>query len=205
MLLLACDMGCAEEAMIISAMLSIERVFYSYPLLPFFYRLSSSELRSERGKRLQRRQQRFVSDLGDHFTYLNVYVLAFNLTPSFMKFRNHDEDRHWCEDNGLHYRSLRTAVSIYKQLRDILVKNHTDLQHRADDMLSAIQSVIARGCCLNLARRCANDCYRTLIDIHENGGTRIGEIHPSSALVTSDNLPRYIVFQEVPPCGFVDL
>ena len=29
MLLLACEKGCVEEAMIMSAMLSVERVFYS--------------------------------------------------------------------------------------------------------------------------------------------------------------------------------
>lgn len=30
MLLLACDEGCVEEALIICAMLSVERVFYSF-------------------------------------------------------------------------------------------------------------------------------------------------------------------------------
>ena len=30
MLLLACEKGCVDEAMIMSAMLSVERVFYSY-------------------------------------------------------------------------------------------------------------------------------------------------------------------------------
>lgn len=114
-----------------------------------------------------------------------------------MKYRNHGEDRYWCEENGIHYRSMRTAMSIYKQLKEILLKNHYDLNKKATSILDALQSVIAKGCCLNIARRCANDCYRTLVDIHENGGTRIGDLHPSSALVLSNQYPRYIVYQEV--------
>ena len=81
MLLLACEEGCAEEAMIISAMLSVERVFYSYSMPPLFYRLSSNDLHHDRGKRLLRKQQRFTSELGDHFTYLNVYLFSMRVTP----------------------------------------------------------------------------------------------------------------------------
>ena len=41
--------------------------------------LTSEQLRSKRGQSLLRRQKRFVSDLGDHFTFLNVYdmILLF--------------------------------------------------------------------------------------------------------------------------------
>ena len=81
MLLLACEEGCAEEAMIISAMLSVERVFYSFDSSPLIHRLSSNDLHHDRGKRLQRKQQRFVSELGDHFTYLNVYVFSLCFIP----------------------------------------------------------------------------------------------------------------------------
>ena len=75
MLYLACDEGCAEEAMIICAMLSVERIFYSLLLsLTFFiYSLSSYELHTDKGRKIQRHQQRFISELGDQFTYLNVY------------------------------------------------------------------------------------------------------------------------------------
>ena len=128
-----------------------------------------------------------MSELGDHFTYLNV----------FKKFVSHHQDRRWCEDHGVHFRSLRTACSIYDQLKDILRKGRKNEAKQAEDVLGALQQVLVHGCSLNLARRCANDCYRTLIDIHENGGTRIGELHPSSSLVVLDNYPTYIVFQEV--------
>ena len=114
-----------------------------------------------------------------------------------MKFRKHGDDRYWCEDNGVHYRSLRTAVSIYNQLRDILEKKHYDFSKRSETILESLQSVIANGCCLNIARRCSNNFYRTLVDLHETGGTRLGEIHPSSSLAQADNYPRYIVYQEV--------
>lgn len=71
----------------------------------------------------------------------------------------------------------------------------------ATDVILALQECLCEGCVLTLARRCANDCYRTLIDLHESGGTRIGEIHPSSALVVTSHYPRYIVYQEVGAMG----
>lgn len=120
-----------------------------------------------------------------------------SLIISYMKYHKHHEDRHWCEDNGIHYRSLRTASNIYSQLKEILNKNRCDFNKRSDNILEALQRVIAKGCCLNIARRCANNCYRTLVDVHENGGTRIGDIHPSSSLVISEHYPHYIVYQEV--------
>lgn len=136
---------------------------------------------------LQRRQRRLMSDLGDHFTYLNV----------FKKFLSHGQSREWCEDHGVHFRSLRTALSIYEQLKEVLSKNRVTVGPPAEDVLAALQEVLVQGCTLNLARRCANDYYRTLIDIHENGGTRLGEVHPSSALAVLENYPPYLVFQEV--------
>lgn len=97
----------------------------------------------------------------------------------------------------MHFRSLRTALSIYEQLKEVLSKNRVTVGPPAEDVLAALQEVLVQGCTLNLARRCANDYYRTLIDIHENGGTRLGEVHPSSALAVLENYPPYLVFQEV--------
>ena len=62
-LLLACEEGCAEEALAMSAMLSVEKVFVAIP---------PRQMGSERAQRVVRRQKRLSSELGDHFTYLNV-------------------------------------------------------------------------------------------------------------------------------------
>lgn len=169
--------------MIVSAMLSVERVFYTCAMAVSM--MTSTPSRHEHS--LQRRQRRLMSDLGDHFTYLNV----------FKKFLSHGQSREWCEDHGVHFRSLRTALSIYEQLKEVLSKNRVTVGPPAEDVLAALQEVLVQGCTLNLARRCANDYYRTLIDIHENGGTRLGEVHPSSALAVLENYPPYLVFQEV--------
>ena len=63
-LLLACEAGCADEAIAISAMLSVERVFQN---------ISPREAGSHHAQHVLRRQKRLSSELGDHFTYLNVY------------------------------------------------------------------------------------------------------------------------------------
>lgn len=64
MILVGCSEGCVDEAMIISSMLSVDRVFYSF---------SPRQVASERCQRIIRRQKRLMSELGDHFTYLNMY------------------------------------------------------------------------------------------------------------------------------------
>lgn len=89
------------------------------------------------------------------------------------------------------------AVSIYRQLQSILSASQTESQKRADNVIRALQKTLVEGSSLTLARKCSNDCYRTLIDVHQAGGTRIGEIHPSSSLVSTGNFPRYMVFQEL--------
>ena len=119
------------------------------------------------------------------------------VTVRYMKFISHNQSKSWCEENGIHYRSLRTAVSICQQLESALQSIHLPKDLIADDVITELQTCIAEGCVLFLARRCANNCYRTLVDLHERGGTRIGELHPSSALVSSDHYPQYIVYQEV--------
>ena len=102
-----------------------------------------------------------------------------------MKFLSHQQSRSWCEENGVHFRSLRMAVNINNQLQEILRQSKLEMAPPATDVILALQECLCEGCVLTLARRCANDCYRTLIDLHESGGTRIGEIHPSSALVVT--------------------
>ena len=114
-----------------------------------------------------------------------------------MKFKTRSQDRRWCEDHGLHFQSLRTALSIERQLREALRAGGMDIEKRAADVIAALQKVLVEGSSLTLARRVRNELYRTLIDVYENGGTRIGEIHPSSSLVWNDNFPQYIVYQEL--------
>lgn len=62
-LLLACEAGCALEAVAVSAMLSVEKVFVAFP---------TRETASARVQRVLRKQRRLSSELGDHFTLLNV-------------------------------------------------------------------------------------------------------------------------------------
>lgn len=114
-----------------------------------------------------------------------------------MKFKSRSQDRSWCADHGLHYLSLRTALSIDRQLRDTLRANGMNLDKRAENVITALQKVFAEGSSLTLARKCRNELYRTLVDVYENEGTRIGEIHPSSSLVWNDSYPQYIVYQEL--------
>ena len=41
----------------------------------------------------------------------------------YMKFVNHEENRWWYEENGVHYGCLRMAVNINGELEEILEKS----------------------------------------------------------------------------------
>ena len=41
----------------------------------------------------------------------------------YMKFVNHEENRWWCEENGVHYGCLHMAVNINGELQEILEKS----------------------------------------------------------------------------------
>ena len=65
--------------------------------------------------------------------------------------------------------------------------NNKDQHQSHLDTLTSLQYALCEGCVLSLARRCSNHYYRTLIDLHDNGGTRIEELHPSCSLVITNN------------------
>eukprot|EP00727_Mastigamoeba_balamuthi_P002088 m51a1_g11877 putative probable pre-mrna-splicing factor atp-dependent rna helicase-like (664) ;mRNA; r:566201-568737 len=97
MILASANMGCSNEILTITAMLSVPNVF----LRPRDAMRAADEAKSK-----------FVHVDGDHLTLLNVYHA----------YKQAGEDQRWCWDNFLQARSLKSADNVRSQLARIMEK-----------------------------------------------------------------------------------
>jgi len=123
-LLAAEELGCADEAVTLVAMMSSEGVWYKPS------RTNSDELRMADAV-----QSQFLNPLGDHLTLLNVY----------QEWEEAGCSPEWCKKNYLHFRALRQAKDIRSQLIDQLGKAGVSLRggrrrHNEAGLLQALVS-----------------------------------------------------------------
>lgn len=138
MLILSVDLGCSEEILSITAMLSVEN--------PFF---------RPRDKQAQAdmKKAKFHQAEGDHLTLLAVYK-AWEAA----KFSNP-----WCFENFIQARSMRRAQDVRKQLVTIMDRYRLDLLS-AGKNYKLIQKAITAGFFMNTAKKDPQEGYRTLVD-----------------------------------------
>ncbi|KAL0207315.1 hypothetical protein P9112_011943 [Eukaryota sp. TZLM1-RC] len=180
MLLASVDLQCSKETIVISAMLSVEDVFYR-PVSRKSIKINHDDVMglssgSSQLARAESAHSRFVSAIGDHITLLNVYSKWEESNYSFQ----------WCKNNFVHYRALKEASEIVKQLSDILrnLKLPILTCNRNKDLIKAISV----GHFMKIAKR-NGDSYRTLL------GDSTVYIHPSSCLFHRQ--PKYLVYNEL--------
>ncbi|ESR62699.1 hypothetical protein CICLE_v10014624mg [Citrus x clementina] len=94
MILSSNELGCSEEIITISAVLSIQSIWVS-----------------GRGaqKELDEAKLRFAAAEGDHVTFLNVYK----------GFLQSGKSSHWCHKNFINYHAMKKVIEIREQLRRI--------------------------------------------------------------------------------------
>jgi ATP-dependent RNA helicase DHX8/PRP22 len=138
MLILSVDLGCSDEILTITAMLSVENPFYR-----------------PRDKQAQAdmRKAKFHQAEGDHLTLLTVYK-AWEAA----KFSNP-----WCFENFVQARSMRRAQDVRKQLVTIMDRYRL-LLLSAGKNYKLICKAITAGFFTNAAKKDPQEGYRTLID-----------------------------------------
>ena len=138
MLILSVDLGCSDEILTITAMLSVEN--------PFF---------RPRDKQAQAdmKKAKFHQVEGDHLTLLTVYK-----GWEAAKFSNP-----WCFENFIQARSMRRAQDVRKQLVTIMDRYRLDLIS-AGKNYKLICKAICAGFFTNAAKRDPQEGYRTLVD-----------------------------------------
>ncbi|KAL0221150.1 hypothetical protein RCL1_001004 [Eukaryota sp. TZLM3-RCL] len=178
MLLASIDLKCSKQAVYVSAMLSVDEVFYR-PISRKQRQYDDDCVESQRDSQLARAESahnRFISDLGDHVTLLNVYS---SWESSGFAYK-------WAKDNYIHFRALKEAREIVSQLTSIMDRLNLPLISSSSPVL--LLKAVTVGYFLKVAKR-SNDCYRTLTD-----NTSV-YIHPSSSMIHRQ--PKYVIYNEL--------
>ncbi|XP_050094871.1 pre-mRNA-splicing factor ATP-dependent RNA helicase PRP16 [Anopheles aquasalis] len=94
MLIVANDMGCSEEILIIVSMLSVPSIFYR------------PKGREEEADGVR---EKFQVPESDHLTYLNVY----------QQWKMNKYSASWCNEHFIHVKAMRKVREVRQQLKDI--------------------------------------------------------------------------------------
>lgn len=138
MLLLSVDLGCSDEILIITSLLSVEN--------PFF-RPKDKQAQADM------RKAKFHAGEGDHLTLLQVYrgwEAAKCSNP-------------WCFENFIQARSMKRAQDVRKQLVSIMDRYKLDLLSCGKDYTTICKAITA-GFFNHAAKRDPQEGYRTLVD-----------------------------------------
>ena len=95
MLLVACDLGCSEEILIIVSMLSVPAVFY---------RPKGREEDADSAR------EKFQVPESDHLTYLNLYH----------QWKRNRYSSQWCNEHFIHAKAMKKVREIRQQLMEIV-------------------------------------------------------------------------------------
>jgi len=138
MLILSVDLGCSDEILIITSMLSVENPFYR-----------------PRDKQAQAdmRKAKFHQAEGDHLTLLTVYK-----GWEASKFSNP-----WCFENFVQARSMKRAQDVRKQLVTIMDRYKLDLISGGRNY-KIICKAITAGYFTNASKKDPQEGFRTLVD-----------------------------------------
>ncbi|GAB9466279.1 Dead/deah box RNA helicase [Globisporangium polare] len=175
MLLKATELNCAEEALSVVSMLSVESIFFS-----------------PRDKKAQAAQSRakFQAYEGDQITLLNIfngYVQG-----------NVKQRAKWCHDHFINHRAMQRVESVRAQLKGYLEKLGLPIESSFPDIDPLRKSIVA-GFFLNTAMRSLADgsggaktAFKTMC-----GRSEIVKVHPSSSLFMRNPPPKWVVFNEL--------
>jgi len=138
MLLFSVDLGCSDEILTITALLSVEN--------PFFRP-------KDRQGQADMRKAKFHQAEGDHLTLLAVYK-----GWETAKFSNP-----WCFENFVQARSMRRSQDVRKQLVTIMDRYKLDILSAGSNYKTICKAITA-GFFTNAAKKDPQEGYRTLVD-----------------------------------------
>ncbi|XP_074598255.1 DEAH-box helicase 15 isoform X2 [Brevipalpus obovatus] len=154
MLIASCDFSCSNEALSITAMLSVPQCF-----------VRPNDLK----KAADDAKMRFAHIDGDHLTLLNVYHA----------FKQHHDDAQWCFENFINYRSLKSADNVRQQLSRIMDRfdlKRVSTEFTSRDYYTNIRKALVAGFFMQIAHLERTGQYLTVKD-NQNV-----QLHPSTCL-----------------------
>mmetsp|Transcript_20968 Transcript_20968/g.37142 ORF Transcript_20968/g.37142 Transcript_20968/m.37142 type:complete len:700 (+) Transcript_20968:79-2178(+) len=157
--------GCSNEVLSIVALLSVPQIF----MRP-----------KESGKIADQAKAQFVHGEGDHLTMLNA----------FHSYKQNQEDKDWCFNNFLQFRSLKNADDVRKQLARIMNRCGLELvspDFNSKHYYSNIRKALTAGFFMQIGHADRTSHYLTVKD------NQVVELHPSCALTYK---PEWVMFFE---------
>lgn len=127
-LLMAADIGCSQEVLIIVSMLSVPSPFYRP---------------KERLDEADAMREKFLVPESDHLTLLHI----------FTQWKSHGQSDAWCIKHFLHPKSLKKAFDVYTQLTDILKHQGLRLISCGQARWDLVRKAICAGFFHQAARR----------------------------------------------------
>jgi ATP-dependent RNA helicase DHX8/PRP22 len=138
MLLLSVDLGCSDEILTITSLLSVENPFYRP---------------KEKQAQADMKKAKFHQVEGDHITLLTVYK-----GWEASRFSNP-----WCFENFIQARSMRRAQDVRKQLVTIMDRYNLNIVSAGKNYQKICKAITA-GFFANAAKKDPQLGYRTLVD-----------------------------------------
>ncbi|RMC10642.1 hypothetical protein DUI87_12353 [Hirundo rustica rustica] len=175
-LIKAASLDCEDLLLPIAAMLSVENVF-----------IRPGDPQKQKEAELQ--HQELASQVGgcnDFATLLNIFEQCkASKSPSA-----------WCQKYWIHWRAVKSAFSVERQLREITTKLKQLPDFPKETFEGSRTEILRRCLCagyfINVARRSAARTFCTM-----DGHGSIVYIHPSSTLYNQETLLEWIIFHDV--------
>ncbi|XP_058020112.1 probable ATP-dependent RNA helicase DHX40 isoform X2 [Ahaetulla prasina] len=172
----AASLGCDDLLLPIAAMFSVEKVFI-HPG------------QEQKQKEAELRHQQLSLQMGgsnDFTTLLNI----------FEQCKASESPSVWCQENWVHWRAVKLAFSVERQLREIIDRLKQLPDFPKEDYDGSRNEILRRCLCAgyfaNVARRSSGKSFRTM-----DGHGSVAYIHPSSALYDQEDQLDWILFHDV--------
>eukprot|EP00057_Strongylocentrotus_purpuratus_P010160 XP_011664634.1 PREDICTED: probable ATP-dependent RNA helicase DHX40 [Strongylocentrotus purpuratus] len=171
-------LGCSEAMLPIASMLSVENVF----IRPG----GDTDKQAEANKAHQK--------LADKGGGSNDFT---TLLAIFQKCSESDSPSRWCKKHSIHWRGVKTAMSVHKQLETILEQQMKNPDFPEEHDSGSTSDCLRRALCAGFFGKVARKAttghgYRTM------EGHSIGVfLHPSSCLFGRDEELDWVIYNEV--------
>ena len=171
------QLDCIEAAVPIVSMLSVEDVFI---------RPSNKKDASE-AILIHKELKEVGGQTSDFATLLAIYQLASRSS----------NQRRWCSKHFIHWRALKSANSIHKQLEGILSRQTIDLVQDPDILSASISERLRQSLCYGLFCNAARlgPSRRNFKTMDGHGTTAY--LHPGSTLFGQEEILDWVVYNEI--------
>ncbi|KAM8975237.1 putative ATP-dependent RNA helicase DHX40 isoform 2-T2 [Pelodytes ibericus] len=172
----ATSMGCENLLLPVAAMLSVDHVFIQ----------SGVPQKQKEAEKQHEELSRVAGGANDFATLLHI----------FEQCKSSTNPTSWCQQNAVHWRALKSAFSVEKQLREITSKLKEMKDFPKEQFNGSRTEMLTRCLCAgyfsNVARRSIGRTFCTM-----DGNGSLVHIHPSSSLFGKEMPLEWILFHHV--------